>query len=95
MVGMDRRGPRATGKTGTPVGFREAQRTHGLPPFPIPASTCGDEAQGQAEEGNRGRAGMREQGAAQSNLGKCACWRLGGKGRLARSFLTMAQGTGT
>lgn len=26
---------------------------------------------------------MREQGAAQPILEKCACWRLGGKGRLA------------
>lgn len=47
------------------------------------------------EKGDRGRTGMREQGAAQPNLEKHACWRLGGEGRLARSVLTMAQGTGT
>lgn len=97
---MDRRGLRATGKTGTPEGFREAQRTL-LPkvylPFPYQLLPVGMRHRDKlaAEEGNRGRAGMREQGAAQPNLETCACWRLGGKGRLARSFLTMAQGTGT
>lgn len=99
-VGMDRRGPRATGRTGTLMGFREAWGT--LPaelylsiPYQLLPVGMRHRDKAAGEKGDRGRTGMREQGAAQPNLEKYACWRLGGEGRLARSVLTMAQGTGT
>lgn len=100
MVGMDKRGTKSNGKDMDSSGLQGGPRTL-LPkvylPFPYQLLPVGMRHRDKlaAEEGIRGRAGMREQSAAQPNLEKCACWRRSGKGRLARSLLTMAQGTGT